>query len=75
MAFTVGDTTQTYQENCLNTDESHVCCHLMLEELGVPEDDAECAHCSNHWVQRLTEVVEQTEDHYTTSYHCIAEGG
>ena len=41
MAFNVGDMTQTYQENCLNTDESHVCCHFLLEEFGVPENDTE----------------------------------
>ena len=75
MAFTVGDNTQSYQENCLNTDESHVCCHFVLEEYGIPEDEAVYAICNTNWIQRLTEEVKQTEDHYTTSYPCMAEGG
>ena len=46
-----------------------------MEEFGVPKGDAECTICSTNWGMRLSEVVEQTEDHNTTSYPCLAEGG
>ena len=77
MAFTVGDTTQTYQENCLNTDESHMCRHLMLEELGSPRTmlSAPTAPTTGFRGSLITELVEQMKDHYSTSHHCIAEGG
>ena len=75
MAFSVGESSLSYQENCFNTDEATVCAHYVLEEYVIPEDEAPCAVCDTNWVQRLTEVVKLMEDKYTTSYPCMAEGG
>ena len=76
MAFHLADITLTYQGNCLdNVDENNVYCHLLLEEGGVLEDDAECALCSTNWGMRLHKVVKQTENRYTTTYPCLAECG
>ena len=75
MAFHLADTTLTYQGNCLDTDESNVCCHFLLEEFCVSEDDVGCALCSTNWGMMLREVIKQTEDRYTTAYPCLAEGG
>ena len=39
------------------------------------EKKAPNAVCDTNWVQRLTEVVELTEEKYTTGHPCKVEGG
>ena len=76
MAFQLRDRSLTYQENSLdNVDEDPVSAHYILEDGVVPEEDLECPSCNTTWGQRLREVVEQTEELYTTSYTCISECG
>ena len=75
MAFSLAETSLTYQEKCFNTEEATVCAHYVLEEFGIPEDEEPCSRCETNWVQRLADIVERTEGNYTTAYPCMNEEG
>ena len=75
MAFSLAETSLTYQENCFDTEEATVCAHYVLEEFGIPEEEEPCSWCETNWVQRLADIVERTEGMYTTAYPCMPEEG
>ena len=71
----MGENSLSYKENGFNMDEATVCEHYVLEEFSGMENKAPYAVCDTNWVKRLTEVVELTEEKYTTAHPCKAEGG